>query len=124
MKLLIVDDYADARDIIRSYLNHLGFEIHECDSGEAAIAHLIQTKTNLPDVMTLDLRMGIEGGVPVLQFIRTHFPSIHVVVVTQFKQPAINELVLRLGAARCFAKADLSELRTYIEGYQALRSAS
>ncbi|MGC3981924.1 MAG: response regulator [Steroidobacteraceae bacterium] len=111
MKLLIVDDHADAREVIRSYLTPLADEIHECDSGAAVISHCMQQP---PDVITLDLRLGQEDGVPVLEFVRAHFPQIHVVVVTQFGDAHISALVLRLGAVACFAKADLVGLRAYL----------
>ncbi len=113
MKLLIVDDHADARDVIRSYVNHLASEVRECASGDQAIAACRQFD---PDVMTLDLRIGAEDGVPVLEFVRAHFPLVHILVVTQFRQPAIAGLVTRLGAAACFSKSELVELRSYLEG--------
>jgi len=116
MNLLIVDDHAEARAVIRSYLAPLASTITESADGQSAI-DLIRRKA--PDVMTLDLRLGPEDGIAILEFIRAHFPTVHVVVVTQFREPAIAELVIRLGAAGCFAKSDLGELRAYLQSYLA-----
>jgi DNA-binding NarL/FixJ family response regulator len=116
MNLLIVDDHAEARAVIRSYLGPLAGTVTECADGRSAIALI---RRNAPDVMTLDLRLGPEDGIAILEFIRAHFPNVHVLVVTQFREPAIAELVIRLGAAGCFGKSDLGELRAYLQGYLA-----
>jgi DNA-binding NarL/FixJ family response regulator len=116
MNLLIVDDHADTRAVIRSYLSPLVSQITECADGQAAIEIC---RRAAPDVMTLDLRLGHEDGIAILEFVRAHFPHVHVVVVTQFREPAIAELVIRLGAAGCFAKSDLGELRAYLQSYLA-----
>lgn len=121
MNLLIVDDHAEARAVIRSYLSPLACSVAECADGQSAID---LSRLNSPDVMTLDLRLGGEDGIAILEFVRAHFPHIHVVVVTQFREPAIAELVVRLGAAGCFAKSDLNELRTYLQRYLAEGNAS
>jgi len=114
MNLLIVDDHADTRAVIRSYLSPLACSVSECADGSTAIE---MSRRTSPDVMTLDLRLGAEDGLAILEFVRAHFPHIHVVVVTQFKEPAIAELVVRLGAVGCFAKSDLGELRAYLQRY-------
>jgi DNA-binding NarL/FixJ family response regulator len=121
MNLLIVDDHADTRAVIRSYLGPLACSVSECADGQSAIN---LSRSNEPDVMTLDLRLGAEDGIAILEFVRAHFPHIHVLVVTQFKEPAIAELVVRLGAAGCFAKSDLGEVRTYLQRYVAESKSS
>lgn len=114
MNILIVDDHAGACEVIRSYLSPLAREIHACFSGEAAIAHC---RGNVPDIMTLDLHLGAENGLRVLEFFRAHFPSIKVIMVTQFADAKIAERAQRSGAAACFAKADMVGLRTYLAAH-------
>lgn len=116
MNLLIVDDHAETRAVIRSYLQPLAEQITECADGHAAIDLCRRLK---PDVMTLDLRLADEDGIAILEFVRAKFPDIYVVVVTQFREPAIAELVVRMGAAGCFAKSQLGELRAHLESYLA-----
>ena len=120
MKLLIVDDAESARETIRSFVGHLADEIHTCESGYAAAAHC---KVYAPDVMTLDLRMS-DNGILVLEYVRDHCPQIHVLVVTQFVDSAIQKRVMQLGAARCFAKSEMVELRAYLEQYVAARAVT
>jgi DNA-binding NarL/FixJ family response regulator len=116
MNLLIVDDHAEARAVIRSYLSPLATTVTDCADGQSAIE---LCRRLAPDVMTLDLRLGPEDGIAILEFVRAHFPDIHIVVVTQFREPAIAELVVRLGAAGCFCKSDLGELHDYLQQYLA-----
>ncbi len=58
-RLLVVDDIATNRDVLRDLLQPLGFEIHEAESGFEALAMV----PNLaPDAVFLDLRMpGMDG---------------------------------------------------------------
>lgn len=58
-KVLIVDDEADIREIIKFYLEEEGFNILEAKSGNEAI---MLAKTYSPDLITLDIILpGIDG---------------------------------------------------------------
>jgi CheY-like chemotaxis protein len=58
--VLIVDDEPDVRLVARVILEAVGYEVHEADSGEAALDLLAAGR--LPDVVLLDVRMpGIDG---------------------------------------------------------------
>lgn len=57
---MVVDDEPDVRLIARLVLTAADFEVHEFDSGEAALAELGTGRA--PDVVLLDVRMpGIDG---------------------------------------------------------------
>jgi len=118
MKLLIVDDHADARALIRDFIGHVATEVYESASGEAAMRQCLE---RLPDLITLDLRMGVVDGIAVLEFVRNVCPSVHALVVTQYNDPQLQALVKRQGAARCFTKSDLVELRSYVERWSRKR---
>lgn len=121
MKLLIVDDHADTRALIREFIGHLAGEIAESASGEAAMRQCLEC---LPDLITLDLRMGLIDGLAVLEFVRNVCPSVHVVVVTQYEDQQLQTMVKRQGAARCFSKSNLTELRSYVERWSRRRFGS
>ncbi len=112
MKLLIVDDHTDTRGLIKAFIGHLASEVHECDSGDAAMRRCLE---RLPDLITLDLQMGVVDGLAVLEFVRKICPGVHVVVVTQSEDPQLHALVKQRGAAQSFPKADLTQLRRYVE---------
>ncbi|XYH98593.1 AAA family ATPase [Sorangium sp. So ce1128] len=57
--ILVVDDNADNRALLRELLQPLGFELLEADSGERALALAIE---RTPDVILMDLSMpGMDG---------------------------------------------------------------
>jgi CheY-like chemotaxis protein len=58
--VLVVDDEPDVRLVARVVLGSAGHEVHDADSGEAALALL--ERGPVPDVILLDVRMpGIDG---------------------------------------------------------------
>jgi two-component system cell cycle response regulator DivK len=57
--VLVVDDFADGRELVAEYLTFRGFTVHTATSGEQAIqlAHDV-----LPDIVLMDLAMpGVNG---------------------------------------------------------------
>ncbi|MER2034153.1 response regulator transcription factor, partial [Exiguobacterium indicum] len=57
--LLIVDDEADIRQLLRLYLTNEGYEILEAENGEEALATLA---TRPVDAMLLDVMMPVRDG--------------------------------------------------------------
>ncbi len=58
-RVLVVDDEADIRELVRLNLAREGYEILECESGEQALS-LARSKT--PDLIVLDLMLpGMDG---------------------------------------------------------------
>jgi DNA-binding NarL/FixJ family response regulator len=121
MKLLIVDDHADSRSMIRDFVGHVATEVYESSTGEAAMRQCLE---RVPDLITLDLRMGVVDGMAVLEFVRSVCPSVHAVVVTQHDDPQLLALIKRQGAARCFSKSNLMELRSYVERWWSRRASA
>ncbi|MBM4028421.1 MAG: response regulator transcription factor [Planctomycetes bacterium] len=58
-KILVVDDEADIRELVRLNLTREGYEVLDCESGEEAI-RLARSQT--PDLIVLDLMLpGMDG---------------------------------------------------------------
>jgi len=59
MKILVVDDEADIRELVRLHLTREGYEVLDCESGEQA---LNVSRSKGPDLVVLDLMLpGIDG---------------------------------------------------------------
>lgn len=59
LRLLIVDDVPENREILSQLLTPLGFEVQEVDSGEAC---LVLVQNWIPDLVFMDIRLqGIDG---------------------------------------------------------------
>src|SRR5664279_961497 len=59
--VLVVDDAADNRDLVRTVLRHHGHSTVEAEGGEQALALLADSRL-LPDLVLTDLQMpGMDG---------------------------------------------------------------
>ncbi len=80
-KILIVDDEAIQRDIVRDILEDRGCNVVALGSGVDALAYIKQRPV---DVILTDLRMPGMDGVELLQHIKDFDPDIVVLVITAY----------------------------------------
>lgn len=96
MKILIVDDSADVRLLIRAILEHDGHTVvGEAEDGASALKAFAKLR---PDVILLDIIMPGKSGLEVLQEIRETDTEVKVVMVTAVEQDGINRRLMLLGA--------------------------
>lgn len=108
IRLMLVDDQSLFREALRTLLAlQPDFEIAgEAENGERAIA---QAQLCKPDVILMDLRMPVMGGVEATRRVRTELPSAHVVVLTTFEEDEEIFAALRAGAVGYLLKACSAE---------------
>jgi DNA-binding NarL/FixJ family response regulator len=104
LRLLLVDDQSLFREALRTLLSlQPDFEIvAEAENGERAIA---LAKVHRPDVVLMDLRMPILGGVEATRRILQCVPAARVIVLTTFDEDEEVFEALRAGAAGYLLKA-------------------
>jgi DNA-binding NarL/FixJ family response regulator len=104
LRLLLVDDQSLFREALRTLLSlQLDFEIvAEAENGERAIA---LAKVHRPDVVLMDLRMPVLGGVEATRRIRQCVPTARVIVLTTFDEDEEVFEALHAGAAGYLLKA-------------------
>lgn len=104
LRLILVDDQSLFREALRTLLSlQPDFEIvAEAENGERAIA---LTKIHKPDVVLMDLRMPVMGGVEATRRIMTAMPDARVVVLTTFDEDEEIFEALRAGALGYLLKA-------------------
>lgn len=96
MKVLIVDDNADTRSLIRVILEHRGHTVvGEAEDGPGALKAFRELR---PEVVLLDIIMPGKSGVEVLEEIRKIDPGVNVIMVTAVEQDRINRRLLLMGA--------------------------
>lgn len=98
VRILIVDDSAPMRDVVRSVVADLGFETRDCDNGLDAI---VEYRDWRPDWVVMDVRMPGIDGVASTRMIRGEFPEARIVVVSIHRSPELRDAAKAAGA-RCF----------------------
>ncbi len=98
LDILVVDDVALNRAVLRGYLEHLGQRVEEADSGEAALNRLTERPYQL---LLLDLRMPLMDGQATTRHIRNHpdsqISNIPIVMVTADVTPETRERCIEAG---------------------------
>jgi CheY-like chemotaxis protein len=101
MRVLIVDDDRDVRELLVETFQLAGFEVLAAANGLEA---LLSVKRERPDAVVLDLMMPRLGGVEALKRIRSYNPGIRVLVVTGNVDPELQRQATAAGAAGVFTK--------------------
>jgi two-component system response regulator PilR (NtrC family) len=100
-KILVVDDEAIQRDIVKDILEDQGYDVLTADNGQEALK-LIQSAPI--DVVLTDLRMPGMNGVELLQHIKDRDPEIVVVVITAYGSIESAVDAMRRGAYHYLTK--------------------
>lgn len=108
MKVMIVDDCREMRELIRTLLVGVASEFVECASGEQAVARY---STEKPDWAIMDVAMGIMDGITAAKLITLHFPESRIIIITQHNHPKLRERALEVGARGFLPKEDLVGLK-------------
>jgi two-component system invasion response regulator UvrY len=97
-RLLVADDHPMLRAALVDLLVQAGFEVAgEAADGADAVA---LAKELEPDVVLMDLRMPVLGGLDATRLIKDACPDIQVFLLTAFESPALQQQAEEAG---CFA---------------------
>lgn len=95
-KILVVDDAAFMRVVLKDILTASGFQnIVEADDGAAAVTAYQQHR---PDIVTMDINMPRADGIQALRMILQMNPAAKVVMVTSVDQKHVVQEAIKLGA--------------------------
>ncbi len=87
-RLLIVDDDADMRLLLAEYFRRLGFDVHERESGQAALEPAL---TGTFDCLILDVSMPGMSGLELLKRLRDH--GVHTAALFLTAHDALSDKV-------------------------------
>jgi DNA-binding NarL/FixJ family response regulator len=97
-RLLVVDDHDMLRTALVDLLGQAGFEVvGAARDGVDAVALAKQLE---PEVVLMDLRMPVLGGLDATRLIKDACPATQVVLLTAFESPALERQAEEAG---CFA---------------------
>jgi two-component system phosphate regulon response regulator PhoB len=97
MKILVVDDEADIRELVRLNLAREGYEVLDCETGEQALS---LSRAQVPDLIVLDLMLPGMDGLEVCRRLKTEprTAPIPIVILTAKGEEADIVAGLEVGA--------------------------
>src|SRR5215475_6244149 len=81
--ILVVEDQADNRRILRDMLSNAGYELVEAESGEEAV---MAVETQRPDLILMDIQLPVMDGYEATRRIRSkpELKSVPIIAVTSY----------------------------------------
>ena len=120
-KILVADDNAVSRELVREILNSPDYEVIEARDGREALKIISSTT---PDLVLLDIQMPVQDGVSVVRQLRrdARFADLPVIALTAYAMRGDREKALEAGFDSYITKPIRpSLLREHVERHLADR---
>jgi CheY-like chemotaxis protein len=114
MLLLIVDDNAAMRRLLRRVMCDLADGIEECTDGAEALAAYERHHFSGADWVLMDIEMAVLDGLAATRQIRAAHPEARIVIVTRYNDEQLRAAAFQDGACGFVPKENLLELRALI----------
>jgi len=108
MKLMIVEDNASMRQLIRSFVSDLADCIHEYSDGAQAFRGYAEHR---PDWVLMDIKMTEVDGIAATRQITDAFPEANILIITDYDDRQLREAARLAGARDYVLKENLIALR-------------
>jgi two-component system response regulator DegU len=115
MRILIVEDNAQMRQMIRAVVSDLAAEVIECADGREAVAAYAARQFGGDDWVLMDLQMPGGSGLEATRNIRAAFPDARIIIVTQYDDQHWRGAATAAGASGYLLKENLLELRQILK---------
>jgi len=112
-KILIADDNARMRQMVRQIVAGLASAVYEASDGGEAIAVCAAQR---PDWVLMDLRMKPLDGLAATAQIKARFPETRIAIVSQYDDRELRAEAARVGACAYVLKENLHELPGILMG--------
>jgi CheY-like chemotaxis protein len=120
MKILIVEDNASVRRLIRRAIADLADEVIEREDGSEALEVY---RAHHPDIVLMDVKMPRMDGLRATRVLLEYDPSAKVIIVTDYNDDEIRAAAREAGACAFALKHDLTDLEALLEATYAGRQA-
>lgn len=109
--VLMVEDNADMRSLIRSILADTTQAIHEFDNGVSAVEAYARIQ---PDFVLMDIELGGMDGIAAVRALRSLDADAHIIMVTAHGDAPYRHAAAEAGAENFVLKEDLLDLPTLL----------
>lgn len=114
MMLLIVEDNASMRQLIRRLTSDLADRVVECADGSEALAAYEQHHFSEADWVLMDLEMAVMDGLTATRQLCAAHPEARIVIVTRYNDKEVRTAATEAGACKFVPKENLLALRQAI----------
>ncbi len=119
IKVVITDDNVVWRTTIRKSITEItDGEIEVIAEAGNGVELINVLKSKIPDIILLDLEMPGMPGNETLHFLKTHYPNIKVIIVSQYDNALLMEDYYSSGVQGYIPKNEASDLNTLVQGIQ------
>lgn len=124
LRVLVVDDNESIRRSIRLILRSQGDIEVVCEAIDGADA-VLKIREHQPDVVLLDITMPNMDGLAVAEIIKTEFPSVQVLIVSQHDSRGFQWAALAAGVSGYIIKSNVGrDLVPELRRLRALRTSA
>ncbi len=98
MRILVVDDEAEIRSIVKDHLVKANYEVVEAEDGEEAIRKINEGDNPLEvSAVICDLRMPKINGIEAISYFQKEYPNLPLIVITGFPDTQLAVDLLKKG---------------------------
>ncbi len=115
MKVLIVDDNAEMRRLLRSLVARLAENVYECEDGAQAVDAYAAQHLTANDWVLMDIEMPRVDGLEATRQLKSVWPDARVCIVTGYDRPELREAAQTAGAYDFIAKENLHTVRRLLQ---------
>ena len=112
MRILISDDHAEMRQLIKTVIADFAAGMIECENGSQALDIY---RENQPDWVIMDIKMPITDGISATRQIKAAFPAARIIIVTDYDDLRLRSAALSAGACEYVTKDELIRLREILQ---------
>ena len=99
--ILLVDDSASIRHILRAEFEQPGWKVEEAENGREAIEKARELK---PDLIVLDLAMPIMNGLEAAPVLRHMLPTVPIILFTLYANKFLEQEAFSAGVTAVVSK--------------------
>jgi len=112
LKLLIVDDNPDIRELLKNICVDYFTKIFECEDGLDAVKIYEEEK---PDWVLMDIKMKYLDGITATKQIIEKYPGAKIIILSQYNDKNIVKTSLNSGALKFIPKEDMMKVEEIIK---------